>query len=117
MRKTKIIATLGPASSSNDQIKALINAGVNVFRINFSHSEKSLHKEVIKRIQSIRSELKIPVGILADTKGPEIRLGVVENDHIQVTKGQTIRLVKEKRVGNQEGISIHPPFIVDQLSK
>ena len=99
MRKTKIIATLGPVSSSVEQIHALIKAGVNVFRINFSHSDKNKHKEIIERIQLIRKELGIPLSILADTKGPEIRLGVIENDAISVTKGQTIDLVKEQKSG------------------
>ena len=73
IRRTKIIATLGPASSKPEQIKDLINAGVNIFRQNFSHGEHKYHKETYAEIRKISKELNTTVGILADLCGPKIR--------------------------------------------
>ncbi len=74
-RRTKIIATLGPASSEPEQIRQLIKAGVNVFRQNMSHGDHAYHKETYARVRQIAEELKKPVGILADLCGPKIRTG------------------------------------------
>ena len=84
IRRTKIIATLGPASSKPEQIKNLINAGVNIFRQNFSHGEHSYHKETYAQIRKIAKELNKTVGILADLCGPKIRTGKFENDKIEL---------------------------------
>jgi len=75
MRRTKIVATLGPASREEAMLKELIKAGVNVFRLNTSHEAPEDHLKVINRIKKIREELQIPLGILLDLEGPKIRTG------------------------------------------
>ncbi|WP_461255957.1 pyruvate kinase [Treponema sp. R80B11-R83G3] len=79
-RKTKIVCSLGPASSTDPVIRDLILAGMNVARFNFSHGTHDSHRDLIERVRRISGELGIPVAILLDTKGPEIRTGMVEND-------------------------------------
>jgi len=79
-RKTKIVCSLGPASSSDDVVRGLILSGMNVARLNFSHGTQTEHQVTIERVRRISGELKIPIAILLDTKGPEIRTGMVEND-------------------------------------
>jgi len=79
-RKTKIVCSLGPASSEDSVIRDLILAGMNVARFNFSHGTHDSHRDLIERVRRISGELGIPVAILLDTKGPEIRTGMVEND-------------------------------------
>jgi len=79
-RKTKIVCSLGPASSSDEIVRELILAGMNVARLNFSHGTDNEHKASIERIRRVSQELGIPVAILLDTKGPEIRTGNVAND-------------------------------------
>jgi len=79
-RKTKIVCSLGPASSDDNVVRDLILAGMNVARLNFSHGVQDEHRKSIERVRRISKELGIPVAILLDTKGPEIRTGLVEND-------------------------------------
>jgi len=79
-RKTKIVCSLGPASSNDEVVRNLILSGMNVARLNFSHGSREDHLGSIERVRRISKELKIPVAILLDTKGPEIRTGIVEND-------------------------------------
>jgi len=79
-RKTKIVCSLGPASSTDAVIRDLILAGMNVARFNFSHGTHDSHRDLIERVRRLSAELGIPVAILLDTKGPEIRTGMVEND-------------------------------------
>ena len=79
-RKTKIVCSLGPTSSDDAVIRDLILGGMNIARLNFSHGTHEKHREAIERVRRISAELKIPVAILLDTKGPEIRTGMVEND-------------------------------------
>ncbi|MBQ3814450.1 MAG: pyruvate kinase, partial [Clostridia bacterium] len=75
MLKTKIVCTLGPASNSPEMIEKMIRAGMNVARLNFSHGTHEEHAEVIDRIKKARDRLGVPLAIMLDTKGPEIRLG------------------------------------------
>jgi len=79
-RKTKIVCSLGPASAEDSVVRGLILAGMNVARLNFSHGNHEEHRASIERVRRVSKELGIPVAILLDTKGPEIRTGMVEND-------------------------------------
>ena len=87
IRKTKIVCTLGPASSSEKMIEQLIDAGMNVARLNFSHNTHDYHKEVIDNVKRVRARLKTPIAIMLDTKGPEIRLRTFENDSVILKEG------------------------------
>jgi pyruvate kinase len=111
-QKTKIVATLGPASSSYERLKELVKAGVDVFRLNFSHGSHEEHLEVINRILDINEKYQVHVGILADLQGPKIRIGrVVEGgiplkagDHIQFEVSDGSR--KDEPLGNAEKVFI-----------
>jgi len=90
-RKTKIVCSLGPSSSSDEVVRELILSGMNVARVNFSHGTHETHGESIDRVRRISKELDIPVAILLDTKGPEIRSGMVENDgKVTINKGDLV---------------------------
>lgn len=106
MRKTKIICTLGPASDNRDTIKQLMLSGMNVARLNFSHDVHEKHLERINTIKALREELNLPIGIMLDTKGPEIRAGVFSKSSIILGKGQQVILTGKDVTGNAEIIPI-----------
>ena len=93
-RKTKILATLGPASSSPEQMKALFEAGVDIFRINMSHTDHTLLKELHGRARALEGEVGRPIGILVDLQGPKIRLGKLPGGKILLKEGARIKLVR-----------------------
>ena len=90
-RKTKIVCSIGPACDNDETIRKMIRAGMNIARFNFSHGSYEWHKTAMERVRRISEEIDIPVGILLDTKGPEIRTGLVENDgKIEIRAGEKI---------------------------
>jgi pyruvate kinase len=91
-RKTKIVATMGPASNNPETIKDLISAGVNVFRLNFSHGSHQEHLENINKIRTAAAQLNSPVAILQDLCGPKIRISAVEGDNLFLEDGQLVTL-------------------------
>src|SRR5665647_1430101 len=101
---TKVIATLGPASESKDIIQKMINEGVDVFRLNFSHSTQSEHLKLINIIKELNLELGTNVSILADLQGPKLRLGEIKNDFLNLEEGDIIAFVTEKCLGNKDHI-------------
>ena len=104
--KTKIVATIGPATSSREMLKSLIMAGVDVCRINSSHGSHEDHLEVIKHIRSINEELNSDVCILQDLQGPKLRIGMVENDGVEIFNNQTLILTSKEMIGNAEKVCI-----------
>ena len=106
MRKTKIICTLGPASDSEEMIRKLISAGMNVARFNFSHGTHEEQLEKYRTLCKVRKELGLPVAALLDTKGPEIRLRDFEGGKITLEKGQQFTLTTEECMGTQEKASV-----------
>lgn len=92
MRRTKIVATIGPASSSEDQLRRLMIAGVNVFRLNFSHGTHEIHGNTFSLINKLNQELGLSTGVLADLSGPKIRTGEVEGGSLLLVKGETITI-------------------------
>ncbi len=118
-KRTKIIATIGPASDSYEKIVALIRAGVNVFRLNFSHGTHDYHSTVLERIRKAVTETGLITGVLQDISGPKIRVGMLESD-FQLKSGDTLEFVKEDIVGKQVApgryrLSINEPQVLDQL--
>ncbi len=105
-RKTKIVATLGPASSSPEKMKALFEAGVDVFRINMSHTSHDLLRELHGRVRALEEEAGRPIGILADLQGPKIRLGTLPGGQITLIQGQRIRLIRETSSDDPEVLPI-----------
>ncbi len=106
MRKTKIVCTIGPATESEEKLRELMLAGMNVARLNFSHGTHEEHKVRIDRIKKVREELGLPVAILLDTKGPEYRIRTFENDKIYLNDGDTFTFTTDEIVGNQERVSV-----------
>lgn len=106
MRKTKIVCTIGPASESEETLKRLMLAGMNTARINFSHGGYEEQEEKINRIKKVRAELNLPVALLLDTKGPEIRTGKFEEGYIILKEGENITLTTNDMLGNDKEFSI-----------
>ncbi|MBF8250739.1 MAG: pyk [Deltaproteobacteria bacterium] len=105
MRRTKIVATIGPASSSPKIIDELLLAGANVFRLNFSHGTQEEHRAVISDIRGAALRLDLPVAILLDLRGPKIRTGLLEKGSIELKPGQMITITTEEIKGNERVIS------------
>jgi pyruvate kinase len=106
MRKTKIVCTIGPASESKENLKKLILAGMNVARLNFSHGDFVEHGERIKNIKEVREELGKTVAILLDTKGPEIRLGKLQEEPIELVQGDKLVLTTEEILGDRDRMPV-----------
>lgn len=115
MKKTKIIASIGPASNDIKVFENMVKNGVNVARINFSHATIEERKKAVDTIVKVRDKLNENVGILYDTKGPEFRNGMLENDSIVLEEGKTIKIVKEDVLGNNERFSVNYPKVLDDL--
>ena len=103
--KTKIVATVGPATNSKEMLLALAEAGVNVFRLNFSHGTHEGHLQVIQHLRALNEEKKYNLCILQDLQGPKIRTNQVENGEITVTEGDELVITSEDMVGNSQKIS------------
>lgn len=114
MKLTKIVATLGPASETEETIKKLIESGVNVFRFNTKHGTVAWHEERIQRVQKIANELKRSIGILLDLQGPEIRLETKNKEKIIVQTGQRLRIVPSF-VAEEDQICIPHQLVFDTL--
>ncbi len=106
MKKTKIVCTLGPASSSEQVLEKMLLAGMNVARLNFSHGDHETHRKTINTFRNVRDRLGISAAVLLDTKGPEIRLGTFENDSVFLENGQLFTLTPDDIPGNIERCSI-----------
>ena len=106
MKKTKIVATIGPASDSEEMLERLISLGVNVMRLNFSHGTHEEHALRIERIKKVREKLNVPVALMLDTKGPEIRIGTFKNGKIYINQGQKFTLTTEEVEGDETRVSV-----------
>ncbi|GJL80782.1 MAG: pyruvate kinase [marine bacterium B5-7] len=115
-RNAKILATLGPASDNLDQIRALVNAGADVFRLNFSHGSQDDHRHSVARIRQIEEELGRPIGILLDLQGPKLRIGTFEDHEITLKDGQQFRLDLDSTPGNNQRVALPHPEILKVLT-
>ncbi len=106
MRKTKIICTIGPACDSEEKLKELMLAGMNVARFNFSHGTHEEQLEKYNRVLKVRKELGLPVATLLDTKGPEIRLRDFEGGKVELTAGELFTLTTDEVMGTAQRASI-----------
>ncbi len=104
INKTKIIATIGPATSSKEQLKKLFEAGINVCRLNFSHGTHADHLEVINRVLELNKELGTHTALLADLQGPKLRIGEVENNGVELVEGAEIEFVNTVCIGTKERV-------------
>lgn len=115
LRRTKIVATIGPATSHPDVLKELIKAGATTLRLNFSHGTHEDHQRSIRLIRQIAFELNQPVGILQDLQGPKIRLGRFENGSIILNKGDRFTLTSVLMPGTQEMSSVTYEPLADEV--
>lgn len=106
MKKTKIVCTIGPASDSEETLRELFKAGLNVCRLNFSHGTHEDHQVRIDRIKKVREELNLPIAIMLDTKGPEIRVKKFANNSVRLTRGQQFTLTTRDIAGNETICSV-----------
>lgn len=115
MRKTKIICTMGPATDDIEVLRAMARAGMNVARFNFSHGSHEEHKQRIDRVKAVREEYDLPIALLLDTKGPEIRTGDMQDGKIFLKKGEQIRLTPRACLGTPNKISITYPDLYQDV--
>lgn len=116
-RNTKILATLGPATASKDMIKAIVDGGVDAFRLNMSHGIKDDHAKMIALIREIEEERGRPIGILADLQGPKIRIGAFVESAVTVVTGQTFRLDGNPTPGNPERVQLPHPELFGAITE
>ncbi len=106
-RKVKILATLGPVSSTEEMIQKLFEAGADVFRINMSHTDHPSMRELVARIRAVEEKVGRPIGILADLQGPKLRVGLFANGKEELTVGQTFTLDDNSELG--DATRVHLP--------
>lgn len=117
MRKTKIICTIGPVSETRETLLAMCKAGMNVARLNFSHGTHEEHLKKINTLKQVRTELKIPLAIMLDTKGPEFRIGTFKNHKITVEEGQTFTFTTQEIEGDETKVSVSYKGFAKDLQK
>lgn len=114
-RKTKIVATIGPASNSYEKLVELYESGVNVFRLNFSHGRHDYHEQVIKHIVKLNEVYNAHVSILADLQGPKLRTGLMQNNAIELMEGESIKVTCNDVIGTKDLISVTYEFLAKDL--
>ncbi|MCI8377579.1 MAG: pyruvate kinase [Lachnospiraceae bacterium] len=116
MRKTKIVCTLGPATDREGVLEALVQEGMNVARLNFSHGSHEEHGKRIQAVRELSEKANLPVAVLLDTKGPEIRTGELREDKVFLKNGETFILYAKERIGDETGVSITFPALYRDVS-
>ena len=114
-KKTKIVCTIGPASESVDTLKELIKTGLNVCRLNFSHGNYEEHGKRIDNIKAARNEMKLPIAILLDTKGPEIRTGKFSSPEVNLVEGQNFIITMEDVLGDETKCTVSYKELVNDV--
>ena len=117
MRRTKIVCTIGPASSSDKMLEGLIRAGMNVARLNFSHGDYPSHRRVIRKIRQLERKLQRPVAILQDLPGPKIRIGAVAGDRVRLQSRRPFVLTSKKILGSELAVSVSFPGLTHAVKK
>ena len=114
-KKVKILATLGPAIRDAAHIRQLVEAGVNLFRLNFSHGELADHAQRYQWVRQVERELNQPIGILMDLQGPKLRVGRFAEGKVQLVNGQSLRLDLDKTPGDAKRVNLPHPEIIEAL--
>ena len=117
LRKTKIVCTIGPASSDENTIREMCKAGMNVARLNFSHNTHEDHALRIETIKKVREELNLPIAILLDTKGPEYRIKTFKNDKIFLKNGDKFIFTSEEIEGDETKVSVNYKDLPKEMNK
>lgn len=113
--QTKMICTMGPSVAEKKKLEALIDAGMNVARINMSHGDYNKHEETIQNLKEVRQKKGVPLSILLDTKGPEIRLGQLDEEKMLLEQGKKIRLGTKMERGEILTLPITPPSVLREF--
>jgi pyruvate kinase len=114
MPRTKVVCTIGPATESPEKMHALMQAGMNVARINFSHGDQATHKQTIARLRAVAREERCLIGIIADLQGPKLRVGDIENGPIELHEGEVVTLSTAPHSGDEAEIPVpHPALLRD----
>ncbi len=116
MKKTKIICSIGPASQSVDVMSEMVNSGMNVARINFSHGDYQEYLNILNAVKETRLRTGVNVGVLYDTKGPDFRCGEIVPEGIELVAGNLIRILKNNVLGNSNGFSVNHPEAIDKIN-
>ena len=114
-RRARILATLGPTSSTPERIRELFEAGADVFRLNFSHGTQADHAERLKTIRALEKESGRSIGVLMDLQGPKLRVGQIEGGKVQLEVGQPFRLDLDAAMGNNQRVNLPHPEIFAAL--
>lgn len=114
-KKVKILATLGPATRGIDDIRELVQAGVNIFRLNFSHGEHADHAQRYQWIREVEQQLNYPLGILMDLQGPKLRVGTFADGKVLLLRGQALRLDLDATPGDEQRVNLPHPQIIAAL--
>ncbi len=114
-RKVKILATIGPASSSEEMLRKLFDAGADVFRINMSHTDHDLMRTLVARIRAVEESVGRPIGILADLQGPKLRVGKFANGKETLKQGQTFTLDDNPEPGDATRVYLPHPEILKSV--
>lgn len=116
MRKTKIICTIGPASDSEEMLKALCLAGMNVARLNFSHGSHEGYRVIMDRIRRVREALELPIAVMLDTKGPEYRIKTFKEGKVTLADGAPFVFTTEDVIGDETRVSVNYDHLTEDLS-
>lgn len=114
-KRTKIVATVGPACDTKEKLLELANSGVNVFRLNFSHGSHENKKKIIEHIQAINKSQPYNVAILADLQGPKLRVGELESGQIELVEGAELIITTEKMIGTQAKVYVSYPHLTTDV--
>ncbi len=117
MRRTKIVATLGPSTSTPEQIRALLEAGVDVVRLNFAHGAREEHAAAVQRARAAADDLGRVVGVLADLPGPKMRTGLLQSEMVTLATGATFMLTRDQEPGDRDRVSTSVPELASMVSE
>ena len=115
MKKTKIICSIGPSSYEYETFKQMVENGMNVARINFSHATEEEKRTVLELVKRINEETDHHIAVLFDTKGPDFRTGMMKNDSIKLETGKTIKIVKDDILGTEEAFTVNYPRALNYI--
>ena len=116
-RRVKIVATLGPASTNEETMRRMFEAGADVFRVNMSHAQHDALREIHGIVRKLESEYSRPIGILVDLQGPKLRIGKIDSGSIRLTQGDILSFVRGEDVGNLGRIQLPHPEIFESVEK
>ena len=117
MKKTKIIATIGPSSNNKKTLKKMFLEGVNVCRLNFSHGNYNDHSKTIKNIRELNNETGLNIAILADLQGPKIRTGKIRDNEVELVQESIIEINSKEQIGDEKSFSINYNKLPNDVKK